>query len=344
MEIRMKGINKLISILILLAVSIFFILGCGKREVHEKIWIDTSEELAIAESSNSNEIESKEKAVPEVIRKDGISSDSSISADSESSQLSEPISESDSLTPQTNSTVSSTNNTAELESATSELKEAEGPESLSEQQSTESNTIESERVQQKPIESVAEESESISEQTIESASEESEKVQEQNIFAMLPVRSFGHSSGHGAWGSEIEIAEDGSFIGKYHDTNMGESGEGYPHGTVRQCNFYGKFKNSSQIDAYTYTCELDYLSTEMPVGAEEIVDLVRYLYTDAYGIAGGSNFLFFLPGKPISELSDGMLNWYRNTTGERCDPSEAITRYCIYNVEGGYLFLSARTE
>ena len=45
------------------------------------------------------------------------------------------------------------------------------------------------------------------------------------------------SSGAGAWGTVLELAPDGAFTGSFHDTNMGETGEGYPNGTVYLCSF-----------------------------------------------------------------------------------------------------------
>jgi len=320
------------------------LIGCGKREVHEKIWIDLSEESSIIESVNSQAEESAKTSALESVKEDIKVLDESSAKEAGDSHSVDSIIAESSQVQQMDSATDKHIDSGELENHASVVESQEEGVISVQEKTIESNPIETDSIQQQPIESVAGEAESIAEQPTESAPEEIAEIQEQNVFAIVAGKRFGHSSGHGAWGVGIEVAEDGSFNGEYHDANMGESGEGYPHGTIRQCKFYGKFNNVSKIDEYTYTCELEYLYNEVPEGTEEIVDLVRHLYTGAYGMEGGSNFLILLPGKPRSELTPGMLNWYGNTTGEGHDPSGVITRYCIYNVEGGYLFLSSRID
>ena len=53
------------------------------------------------------------------------------------------------------------------------------------------------------------------------------------------------SSGAGAWGTGLTLAADGSFSGEYHDSDMGDSGDDYPDGTVYLCNFPGSLRISS---------------------------------------------------------------------------------------------------
>lgn len=337
----MKGSKKTSTILIIVGAISCMLAGCGKREVHEKIWIDRSEETSIIESVNSQAEESAKTSALESVKEDIKVLDESSAKEAGDSQSVDSIIDESSQVQHMDSAVSENIDSSEHKNSVAESQE--GVISVQEKP-IESDSIETDSIQQQPIESVAGEAESIAEQPTESAPEEIAEIQEQNVFAIVAGKRFGHSSGHGAWGVGIEVAEDGSFNGEYHDTNMGESGEGYPHGTIRQCKFYGKFNNVSKIDEYTYTCELEYLYNEVPEGTEEIVDLVRHIYTGAYGMEGGSNFLILLPGKPRSELTPGMLNWYGNTTGEGQDPSGVITRYCIYNVEGGYLFISSRID
>ncbi len=121
--------------------------------------------------------------------------------------------------------------------------------------------------------------------------------------------TFWFLSGAGAWDTQLELKPDGTFSGNYHDTNMGETGDGFENGTMYLSVFEGRFKNITKVDDYTYRMELDYYTTEEPAHTEEIKDQVLYKYWDPYGIEGGYVFYFYLPGKPKSELDDAFLSW-----------------------------------
>ena len=69
----------------------------------------------------------------------------------------------------------------------------------------------------------------------------------------LHIDGFGFSSGAGAWGTFLDLNDDGTFSGEFHDSNMGETGEGYPYGTVYVCDFSGKFSEPEKINEYTYS-------------------------------------------------------------------------------------------
>ncbi len=99
---------------------------------------------------------------------------------------------------------------------------------------------------EKNVEQAAVES---SEAAIESTSEVAESVgatseapEDGNIFAQMP-KNFTFASGAGAWATSLKLSEDGSFVGGYHDSDMGDSGDGYPNGTIYVCGFSGKFSD-----------------------------------------------------------------------------------------------------
>ena len=79
-------------------------------------------------------------------------------------------------------------------------------------------------------------------------------------FKEIAGKTFYFCSGAGGWDTHIVIEEDGSFTGDYHDTNMGETGDGYPHGTTYKCIFSGKFTVTEQKDDRTFVMKLDYLT------------------------------------------------------------------------------------
>ena len=54
-------------------------------------------------------------------------------------------------------------------------------------------------------------------------------------------KNFLFCSGAGGWSTGLKLNADGTFSGEYHDSNMGETGDGYPNGTMYECTFSGKF-------------------------------------------------------------------------------------------------------
>ena len=88
------------------------------------------------------------------------------------------------------------------------------------------------------------------------------------------------TSGAGAWDSTLILSEDGSFVGNYHDADAGDSGDGYPNGTLYYCDFYGKFTQPEKINDYTYEMQLENIATKETEGDTEIKGGVKYIYTD----------------------------------------------------------------
>ena len=123
--------------------------------------------------------------------------------------------------------------------------------------------------------------------------------------------TFYFSSGVGAWGTELSIHEDGSFEGSFHDTDMGSTGEGYPHGTVYMSNFSGQLGDPEKVNEYTYSASILDMELEKEDGTSEIIDNIRYVYSEPYGLEGTDYVLFYLPGAPLSELPQEFLSWVR---------------------------------
>lgn len=128
-------------------------------------------------------------------------------------------------------------------------------------------------------------------------------------FAELKNLDFLFASGAGAWGTTLQIHSDGSFEGQYHDSDMGSTGEGYPHGTMYLCNFSGQFTQQVKVDDHTYSMQIARMDYEQKIGTEEIKDGVLYSYSDAYGLEEAQNIFIYLPGKPLAELSEDFLYW-----------------------------------
>lgn len=116
-------------------------------------------------------------------------------------------------------------------------------------------------------------------------------------------------SGVGAWGTVLTIDKNGAFEGTYHDTNMGDAGEGYPDGTVYLCDFSGQFTEPFKVNSYTYSAEIESIEYEKEMNTSEIIDGVRYIYSEPYGLDGAERILFYLPGAPLAELPEEYLGW-----------------------------------
>ncbi|MBQ9931114.1 MAG: hypothetical protein IJO79_02075 [Firmicutes bacterium] len=126
---------------------------------------------------------------------------------------------------------------------------------------------------------------------------------------ILPL-DFVFSSGAGAWGTALTIYPDGSFVGEYHDSEMGDIGEGYPHGTVYTSKFSGHFDAITSIDKNSFSLKLGDLTLEKEPGEEWIEEQIRYISAEAHGVDGGEEFILYKPGTPVDGLNEDFLHWW----------------------------------
>lgn len=148
---------------------------------------------------------------------------------------------------------------------------------------------------------------------------------------------FYFSSGAGAWGTELHISPDGSFSGNHHDSNMGETGEGYPNGSEYCCDFTGRFSPLKKINAHTYSLRIEDLQYAKTPGTEEIREGVRYAYTTAFGLTKTEEMVLYLPGTPLEEIPEGFRDWLWFTTLFSYKGT-VLPHYGLYNPEGEYGF------
>lgn len=152
--------------------------------------------------------------------------------------------------------------------------------------------------------------ENTQEETHESGTEISQGEEEGAFsFSDLVGLEFCFASGAGAWSTEMTVHGDGSFSGVYHDTDMGDGGDGYPNGTVYRCDFSGQFTQPVKINEYTYSMQIAEIDYVKEAGTEEIIDGVRYCYSDVYGLDGAKDILVYLPGAPLAELPEEFRSW-----------------------------------
>ena len=74
---------------------------------------------------------------------------------------------------------------------------------------------------------------------------------EETFFETLAGLEWSFSSGVGGWSTDMRIEADGSFSGDFHDSEMGESADEYPYGTVYCCSFTGRMALMEQVDEIT---------------------------------------------------------------------------------------------
>jgi len=149
-----------------------------------------------------------------------------------------------------------------------------------------------------------------------------------DLFSEIQGLLFEFSSGAGAWSTELVIAEDGSFTGNYHDSEMGETGEGYPDGTVYGCAFHGSFSDLTAVDEYTWTAKVTWELDEGQV-PEAIEDGIRYVTSKPYGIENAQTVTLFVPGTPVKQLPEAFIPWSHL---QETDPDAAeLPCYGIWN-------------
>ncbi|MBQ2829548.1 MAG: hypothetical protein IJF15_00790, partial [Oscillospiraceae bacterium] len=148
------------------------------------------------------------------------------------------------------------------------------------------------------------------------------------------------SSGAGAWGTLLTMQPDGSFTGTYSDAEMGSGAAEYPNGTYYVSDFSGRFESFERISDTMWTIRLAALQTEKLPEETWVEDGVRYIASEAYGIAGGEEFLLCGPLTPIDDLPAECRSWhpeaYRWRKGER----ELLQGWAICNLNTGTAFFS----
>ena len=70
----------------------------------------------------------------------------------------------------------------------------------------------------------------------------------ESFFSRFEGMEWSFSSGVGGWSAEMRILPDGTFSGEYHDSEMGETAETYPDGTLYLCSFTGQMHMVEQVD------------------------------------------------------------------------------------------------
>lgn len=133
--------------------------------------------------------------------------------------------------------------------------------------------------------------------------------EEENLFETLAGMEWEFASGVGGWSTDLRILPDGSFSGEYHDSEMGDSAEEYPDGTVYLCSFTGQMSVKEQAEDGAWIIRVDRLKTDESQEAEYIDGGIRYLAAEPYGLSEGDEMRLYRPGTPVNVFSEDMLFW-----------------------------------
>lgn len=147
-------------------------------------------------------------------------------------------------------------------------------------------------------------------------------------YEELSGYTFEFCSGAGAWQTTLTIDAAGHFAGIYSDSDMGDTGDSYPNGTVYYSQFEGNLGALEQVNDYTYRAKITDMTLSRTAGEEEIIDGVRTIYSEPYGVNNTDELIFYKKGAPINELPEGYKSWV--SFALESDATE-LSFYGIYN-------------
>ncbi|MBQ3403896.1 MAG: hypothetical protein IJG63_00555, partial [Oscillospiraceae bacterium] len=154
------------------------------------------------------------------------------------------------------------------------------------------------------------------------------------LFSQLAGKEFYFSSGAGGWSTDVQIKDDGSFSGSFHDSDMGDTGEGYPNGTMYVCSFSGRFSDVVKLSDSEYSMQLRSITTEKAKDESWIEDGVRYIASDPYGFDNGKEFRVYMPGSKTADLPEEFIQWVAMPRAWGSNIPETLPMTGIYNVAG----------
>ena len=174
----------------------------------------------------------------------------------------------------------------------------------------ESKQEEGTEIQEEGTEIQADSSETIEEETTTEANNcELVSSQSDINFEVLSQKAYSYSSGAGAWSEDFKIQKDGSFYGDFHDSDMGDSGDDYPNGTIYISSYSGHFTDLTKINDTVYEMKLADISYDTEPDSQEYSDDFHYVYTKSLCFEGADIITIYLPGTPIKEIPEDVYWW-----------------------------------
>ena len=156
-----------------------------------------------------------------------------------------------------------------------------------------------------------------------------------STITFVDLAQYGYSfySGVGGWSDDFYIEKDGSFHGSYHDSDMGDSGDGYPDGTRYYCEYEGHFENIQKVDEFTYKMHMKDINI-INNDDEYIADGVKYIPVTPYALNNANEIEIYMPGKPVSEIDDEIKTWIFVGSQEQQDSLENLALVNVNENQG----------
>ena len=146
------------------------------------------------------------------------------------------------------------------------------------------------------------------------------------------------ASGAGAWSTDLTLYEDGTFDAQYHDSNMGESGDGYD-GTTYFGICSGQFTITGKVDDNIYEMTME-ITDHSPLDEEYIETYEESDYrnlmvsSEVYGIDSGTTFWLILEDTPTDELPESFISWMAMSRAWGDNIPAFLPFNGIYNFDG----------
>ncbi|MDO4484829.1 MAG: hypothetical protein Q4C54_10505 [Clostridia bacterium] len=161
-------------------------------------------------------------------------------------------------------------------------------------------------------------------------------------FADIAGLEFDFASGVGAWATLLYVDETGHFTAHYYDADQGDTGDDYPHGTLYECDYEGLLEIAEKVDDCTYTLNVAELTYDADRPAEKIVDGIRVVAAPPVGMENAKQLTLYLPGKPVSELPQGFMDWSHLQLLD--ETPDTLPWYGLYNAADEVGFVGMQGE
>lgn len=161
-------------------------------------------------------------------------------------------------------------------------------------------------------------------------SAQSTEAEQENPLTVSGTLNFVYSSGAGGWSTQLSLQSDGTFTGRYEDTDLGDMGEENPGGTVYVCDFSGSFSQPGKVDDYFWTMNLEYLSTGQEPGEVTYEEGIKYVSAEPNGLEQAQEVWLYLPGAETKDLPEEFLSWA--TSAFSGEVPEQLPFYGLYSV------------
>ena len=158
---------------------------------------------------------------------------------------------------------------------------------------------------------------------------EPEAIFDEDVLSLLNGQTLYFTSGVGGWDTSLTFGENGAFEGNYHDSEMGETGEDYPNGTVYTCLFHGRLSAAEQLSDTAWLLKVEENKISGGQALKVIEDGIRFVLSKPYGLDKATEVILYLPGTPVADLPEGFLIW--SHLNEIDPEAEVIPYYAIWN-------------